>query len=61
MNEEMNRRREECIQLPTVLATLSKEVTSSVRNNGGEKRGGQITNDDDELEMAYKSHKDLNK
>lgn len=47
MTDELTRRREECIQLRTVLASAAS--TAPVQFN-----------DEGELEMAYKSQKDLN-
>lgn len=52
MSEELERRREECIQLRTVLATMSKEHTEPYARDYSE---------DGELALAYKSQKDLNK
>ena len=65
MTDELGRRREECIQLRTLLATRSR----SMAGMGGmgpvadEPYGGDnaLVNEDGELEMAYKTQKDLNK
>ena len=56
MTDELNRRREECIQLRTLLATRSKGL-------GGPSVAPEeaYSNEDGELEMAYKTQKDLNK
>ena len=59
MVDELARRREECIQLRTLLATRSKGETDIA----SESYGGQsdLVNEDGELEMAYKTQRDLNK
>ena len=59
MVDELARRREECIQLRTLLATRSKGQTDIA----SESYGGQsdLVNEDGELEMAYKTQRDLNK
>lgn len=56
MHEELARRREECIQLRTVLASYSKST-----DNESHPRDQFEINEDGELQMAYKSQKDLNK
>ncbi|ESN92553.1 hypothetical protein HELRODRAFT_189498 [Helobdella robusta] len=67
MNLELNRRREECIQLRTVLASMTRSavqrgMTSSGRDGLQSRDGrGEFVPDDGELEMAYKTQKDLNK
>ena len=59
MSDELNRRREECIQLRTLLATRSKGMSALANENyGGDT---SLLNEDGELEMAYKTQKDLNK
>ena len=59
MREELDRRRDECIQLRTLMATKAKGVEAlSKEYYGGD---ATIVNEDGELEMAYKSQKDLNK
>ena len=59
MAEELNRRREECIQLRTMLSN-SAISAHSVRK---ESYGGEpdLVNEDGELEIAYKTQKDLNR
>ena len=59
MSDELGRRREECIQLRTLLSVRTRQM-SDIAN---ESYGGNTTllNEDGELEMAYKSQKDLNK
>ena len=61
MTDELNRRREECIQLRTLLATRSSKGGGV--GMGEDPYGGNadIVNEDGELEMAYKTQKDLNK
>lgn len=56
MHEELARRREECIQLRTVLASHGRSM-----NNESQPRDQFEINEDGELQMAYKSQKDLNK
>ena len=58
MNLELSRRREECIQLRTVLASVTR---SAAQRSAAEGRESTIVSDDGELEMAYKTQKDLNK
>ncbi len=59
MMDELNRRRDECIQLRTLLATRSRGVAHIANESyGGDPN---ILNEDGELEMAYKTQKDLNK
>ena len=59
MVDELARRREECIQLRTLIATRSKGQTDIA----SESYGGHcdLVNEDGELEMAYKTQRDLNK
>ncbi|KAK2149285.1 hypothetical protein LSH36_457g02032 [Paralvinella palmiformis] len=59
MTDELNRRRDECIQLRTLLVTRSRGMAELANENyGGDP---SILNEDGELEMAYKTQKDLNK
>ena len=61
--DELNRRREECIQLRTLLATRSRGGIGIPAGIADESYGGDnsLVNEDGELEMAYKTQKDLNK
>jgi myosin-5 len=59
MMEEMNRRREECIQLRTLLGRSPMGVSQVVREAYG--GNSKLVNEDGELEMAYKTQKELNK
>ena len=59
MTEELSRRREECIQLRTLLATRTQGANRVTDEIYGGNIG--IVNEDGELEMAYKTQKDLNK
>lgn len=54
LNEELVRRREECVHLRTVLA-------SNAHSSKDGDRETSLLNEDGELEMAYKTQKDLNK
>ena len=59
MADELERRREECIQLRTLLSTRSRGMTTLTEESyGGDSK---LVNEDGELEMAYKTQKDLNK
>lgn len=59
MADELARRREECIQLRTLLASRSR-TTDALASEcyGGDPN---LVNEDGELEMAYRTQKDLNK
>ena len=59
MEEELSRRREECIQLRTTLASETRR-TGHVYNEVHQEEPFAI-NEDDELKMAYQTQKDLNK
>ena len=61
MTDELNRRREECIQLRTLLASRSSRRGSAGGGEGAGVDSGVPLNEDGELEMAYKTQKDLNK
>ena len=61
MTDELNRRREECIQLRTLLATRSKDLGAASAAMTGSDGSDSLINEDGELEMAYKTQKDLNK
>ena len=52
MSDELERRREECIQLRTLLSSRSRGMPDISH--------GEL-NEDGELEMAYQTQKDLNK
>jgi myosin-5 len=59
MADELARRREECIQLRTLLASRSRTTNALASENyGGDPN---LVNEDGELEMAYRTQKDLNK
>ncbi|XP_025081332.1 unconventional myosin-Va-like isoform X4 [Pomacea canaliculata] len=59
MTDELERRREECLQLRAMMADRMITMHSIAK----ESYGGQddIVNEDNELEMAYKTQKDLNR
>lgn len=59
MTDELERRREECLQLRAMMADRMISMHSIAK----ESYGGQddIVNEDNELEMAYKTQKDLNR
>ena len=69
MSDELTRRRDECIQLRTLLATRSAglggaapmSMSGSETSGGGGGDSSALMNEDGELEMAYKTQKDLNK
>ncbi|KAL4216467.1 myosin V [Mactra antiquata] len=57
MNDELERRREECLQLRALLAEKSISTHSIAKQSyGGEET---IVNEDNELTMAYKSQRDI--
>lgn len=60
MADELERRREECIQLRTLLSSRTHGIMAPLAD---ESYGGDsnLVNEDGELEMAYKTQKDLNK
>ena len=59
MADELERRREECIQLRTLLSARSHGMSLLAEESyGGDPN---LVNEDGELEMAYKTQKDLNK
>jgi len=57
--EELSRRREECIQLRTVLASQGKRMGDIA--NESYQGDPFVINEDGELQMAYKTQKELNK
>lgn len=59
MTDELERRREECLQLKAMLADRTITTHSIAR----ESYGGMdsLVNEDNELELAYKTQKDLNR
>ena len=59
MTDELERRREECLQLKAMLA----ERTITTHSIARESYGGMdsLVNEDNELELAYKTQKDLNR
>ncbi|CAL1542577.1 unnamed protein product [Lymnaea stagnalis] len=59
MTDELDRRREECLQLKAMLADRTITTHSIAR----ESYGGidNLVNEDNELEMAYRTQKDLNR
>ena len=59
MLEELARRREECLQLRTLLSARSRELSQLASENYG--NNPAIVNEDGELEMAYRTQKDLNR
>ena len=61
MSTELARRREECLQLRTVLASMSRQSLKGADKRGGMDTSVENLNEDGELEMAYKTQKDLNK
>ena len=59
MKDELERRRDECIQLRTMLSARSRGMSEVADESYG--GNPNILNEDGELEMAYKTQKDLNK
>lgn len=59
MQDELSRRREECIQLRTILASQGKR-RGDIANESYQGDPFAI-NEDGELQMAYRTQKDLNK
>ena len=60
MADELERRREECIQLRTLLSSRTHGIMQPLADDpyGGDT---DMINEDGELQMAYKTQKDLNK
>lgn len=59
LNEELDRRREECLQLKSVLASRAKDSIEIAKESyGGD---SNILNEDGELAMAYQTQKEINK
>ncbi|XP_055872959.1 unconventional myosin-Va-like isoform X4 [Biomphalaria glabrata] len=59
MADELERRREECLQLKAMLADRTITTHSIARESYG--GNDVLVNEDNELEMAYKTQKDLNR
>jgi myosin V len=59
LQEELARRREECIQLRSVLANQTKGLNSLASNNYGSEV--EIINEDGELVMAFEAQKKINR
>lgn len=59
MREELKQRQNECSRLRALLATRAKTMDGKV---AAESYGGntKLVNEDGELEMAYRTQKDLN-
>ena len=57
--DELERRREECIQLRTVLANRSQEMRSMTQTSYG--KDVDIVNEDGELAIAYQTQKQINR
>ncbi|CAG5135331.1 unnamed protein product, partial [Candidula unifasciata] len=59
MSKELQQRREECLQLKTMLA----DKTITTHHIAKESYGGidNLVNEDNELQLAYKTQKDLNR
>jgi myosin-5 len=60
MREELKQRQNECSRLRALLATRAKAMDGKV---AAESYGGdnKLINEDGELEMAYRTQKDLNR
>ncbi|XP_064089010.1 unconventional myosin-Va-like isoform X3 [Macrobrachium nipponense] len=59
LQDELERRREECIQLRTVLANRSHDIRSLTENSYG--KDVDIVNEDGELAVAYQTQKQVNR
>ncbi|XP_068247179.1 unconventional myosin-Va isoform X6 [Palaemon carinicauda] len=59
LQDELERRREECIQLRTVLANRSSDIRSLTENSYG--KDVDIVNEDGELAVAYQTQKQVNR
>ncbi|XP_059173032.1 unconventional myosin-Va-like [Physella acuta] len=59
MTDELDRRREECLQLKAMLADRTITTHSIARESYG--GNDNLVNEDNELEMAYRTQKDLNR
>ena len=57
MTDELERRREECLQLRALLAEKSISTHSIAKQSYGGQE--EIVNEDNELTMAYKSQRDI--
>ena len=57
MSDELERRREECLQLRAMLADKSISTHSVAKQSYGGQ--DEIVNEDNELTMAYKSQRDI--
>lgn len=58
LQEELERRREECIQLHSVLADHTRGMKNLVANYG---RDMDIINEDGELALAFEAQKKINR
>ncbi|CAL4082348.1 unnamed protein product, partial [Meganyctiphanes norvegica] len=59
LQDELDRRREECIQLKTVLANRSHDMHSFTKSSYG--KDVDIVNEDGELAVAYQTQKQVNR
>ncbi|KAF6027871.1 Myo5 [Bugula neritina] len=59
LNEELSRRREECIQLKSLLASRTKDSIETAKESYG--GNAEILNEDGELASAYQTLKDVNR
>lgn len=59
MTDELERRREECLQLRAMLADRSIGTHVIAKEFYGGK--DELVNEDNEIEMAYKTQRDLNR
>lgn len=59
LQDELERRREECIQLRTVLANRAHDLRSLTQTSYG--KDVDIVNEDGELALAYQTQKQVNR
>lgn len=59
MNDELERRREECLQLRAMMAEKSITTHAIAKESYG--GNDNIVNEDNELAMAYRTQKELNR
>jgi hypothetical protein len=59
MTDELERRREECLQLRAMMAEKSITTHAIAKESYG--GNDNIVNEDDELSMAYRTQKELNR
>lgn len=59
LQDELERRREECIQLRTVLANRAHDLRSVTQTSYG--KDVDIVNEDGELVLAYQTQKQVNR